>query len=505
MEKHNDVTIAGGHVYNFYTYNSGNFVSYGGTLEIKNNTIIHNIGENYGFLDGAEIVDIVLNFWIARTSEFLDGSILYNPELKIGFEHEDFFIRVKANKKKVVLMGDVYIQHHQDNSYKTYAFYRRVRAIKYCQKFLISMDAKSLKQFFNGKLHRVVDGIKDSYLDFSTELYPSEVSLVENYLSALHNKNDSQNKLLIFNSLKFLFSKYNYFEKDFSDKKFFNMYKMVMSTVCYEHSYGEPKYKLLIKLTKDNLLRSDTVFNRVKRILKDILKNILNNNTYNKLLNLYNVIRQQKNIASSNFNSQVFIDNEVYVIENNIRTRIYDLQCLNGLEIFFYGVNNILEIELPITFTKSEIFMGSNNFFSINSTSHIIKALHVNMRSNGSSLTIGSDVIIMDGVRIVSHNGKNIEIGNDCLMATNITIRNSDGHTISDKNNIDIILNEAKDVFIGNHVWLAEGVVVSKGSIILDNSVVGCNSFVNKRFNEPNIIIAGSPAVVVKKEIMWQH
>lgn len=41
------------------------------------------------------------------------------------------------------------------------------------------------------------------------------------------------------------------------------------------------------------------------------------------------------------------------------------------------------------------------------------------------------------------------------------------------------------------------------GSVIPDNSVVGTNALVTKHFEEKNILIAGSPAKIVKKNIKW--
>ena len=41
--------------------------------------------------------------------------------------------------------------------------------------------------------------------------------------------------------------------------------------------------------------------------------------------------------------------------------------------------------------------------------------------------------------------------------------------------------------------------------IIADNSIVGWGSIVTKEFNEPNVIIAGIPAKIVKRGINWDR
>ena len=40
---------------------------------------------------------------------------------------------------------------------------------------------------------------------------------------------------------------------------------------------------------------------------------------------------------------------------------------------------------------------------------------------------------------------------------------------------------------------------------IADNSIVGWGSIVTKEFNEPNVIIAGIPAKIVKRGINWDR
>lgn len=48
-------------------------------------------------------------------------------------------------------------------------------------------------------------------------------------------------------------------------------------------------------------------------------------------------------------------------------------------------------------------------------------------------------------------------------------------------------------------------VKIGKNTKIPDNSIVGWGSIVTKVFNEPNIILAGIPAKIVKRGINWDR
>lgn len=93
-----------------------------------------------------------------------------------------------------------------------------------------------------------------------------------------------------------------------------------------------------------------------------------------------------------------------------------------------------------------------------------------------------------------------IIIGEDCMFSNTIVVRTSDSHPIYDIEGQR--LNPAKDVIIGNHVWVAPNSVIMKGAVISDGSVVGSHSMVNKEV-PANCLMVGMPARVVKENIHW--
>ena len=64
-------------------------------------------------------------------------------------------------------------------------------------------------------------------------------------------------------------------------------------------------------------------------------------------------------------------------------------------------------------------------------------------------------------------------------------------------------INTAKDVFIGEHVWIGYRATLLKGTRIADGSIIGTGSIANKTFMQQNCVIVGNPAKVVKENIIW--
>lgn len=46
---------------------------------------------------------------------------------------------------------------------------------------------------------------------------------------------------------------------------------------------------------------------------------------------------------------------------------------------------------------------------------------------------------------------------------------------------------------------------ILKGASINDNSIIGFKSLVTKKYTEKNVIIAGSPAKIIKTNINWEE
>lgn len=122
------------------------------------------------------------------------------------------------------------------------------------------------------------------------------------------------------------------------------------------------------------------------------------------------------------------------------------------------------------------------------------------LRDDGSVIRIGARTQGRSD-SFCSMEGGIVEVGEDSLFSYNVEVRNTDSHSIIDKEGNRT--NPAENVYIGKHVWIAQDSLILKGSYIIDNSIVGAKSLVNKKFTEDGSIIAGAPAKVLKSGYNW--
>lgn len=185
------------------------------------------------------------------------------------------------------------------------------------------------------------------------------------------------------------------------------------------------------------------------------------------------------------------------------------------------GSNNVLVVEKGGCLNKVTVkIKGSNNRIIIGSNTVMGKNCKIYMFGNNLELIIGEGCSFNhDDELLVQEDNSKIHIGNGCMFSHHINVRTSDAHPIyfcdsKQRSNV------AKNVYIGNHVWIGANVIIQKGSKIGDGCVVATYSVVNHRISsydrEPckvsedciticNSIIAGIPAKVVKKGIFWER
>lgn len=187
-----------------------------------------------------------------------------------------------------------------------------------------------------------------------------------------------------------------------------------------------------------------------------------------------------------------------------------------------HGKNNIISAHGILQRCRIEI-IGNDNYVEIGNYG-VARGLNISIYGNNNRVTIGSDtnftgtnlscwddnnkIVIGNGGNLGKSNisameGKKIVIGDGFLLSFDVEIRTSDSHSIFDENNQRI--NNAKDIYIANNVWIAQKCLIFKGAGIPTGSVIGANSFVNKQLSHERSVYVGSPVRELRTNITWNE
>ena len=201
-----------------------------------------------------------------------------------------------------------------------------------------------------------------------------------------------------------------------------------------------------------------------------------------------------------------FKNNIIEIVrENGTRTRV---RYIKNCEFIFSGDNNHIVLHEPINGMKLKVNVSSGVFIEIHGSkiwNRNISVLKELGETDTNRLIIGKNFTSTDRVHIdFCHGAGDVIIGDDCMFSWDIYIRTGDFHTIYDMQTKKLI-NPNKNVIIGNHVWLGAECRVLKGAIIPDNTVVGTRSVVTSQFHDANVVIAGTPAKVIKSGTGWDR
>lgn len=152
-----------------------------------------------------------------------------------------------------------------------------------------------------------------------------------------------------------------------------------------------------------------------------------------------------------------------------------------------------------LTNTKIQVH-GDNNQIIIENNVRLMGPCKIIMGGN-ATLHIKWNA----GIRGVEFNlnGANIEVGELCMFSYGVTLRNHDSHKILDAHTGEI-MNPAKDIVLGRHVWIGQNATILKGCNIGDDSVIGFGSIVTKSCG-PGSVMTGIPAKIVKENIRWDY
>ncbi|OBZ96649.1 hypothetical protein ADU59_02540 [Pararhizobium polonicum] len=169
--------------------------------------------------------------------------------------------------------------------------------------------------------------------------------------------------------------------------------------------------------------------------------------------------------------------------------------------IRLYGSQNRIELPKTSSFTGHITIRGHGNRILIGENCRLTGELIVKGRNQ--TVTIGEGTTF-ESVYVLSTERCDVTIGRWCMFSRGIEVRTSDSHSLIRKRD-GRRLNRAAPVVVGDHVWVGLGSILNKGTVIPEDCIVGAKSFVNKAFSESGVVLAGTPATVVKRGVTWSR
>ena len=172
-----------------------------------------------------------------------------------------------------------------------------------------------------------------------------------------------------------------------------------------------------------------------------------------------------------------------------------------NVKIYNHGRDNVVEFGKGCRMydCKIQIF-GDGNRVSIDHDC-VCKGMDIWI-SDGSVLKVGHNSHFTGDIHLACLEGKSVSIGKQCLFSNDITFRTGDSHVITDLE--DNRINYGRDIVVGDHVWVGQQVVILKGASIAPDTIVGTRSLITNGVYPANVVLAGSPAKVVKEKVNWR-
>lgn len=197
-------------------------------------------------------------------------------------------------------------------------------------------------------------------------------------------------------------------------------------------------------------------------------------------------------------------DNKIIVVENGNERELAHGEKVPGFAITLGGKNNLVKFFFPTNAKNCSIeCLADDCKIEIRSPLHI-NELRILM-SDGEKQTLTIDEGLSSGPMFIRMSEEcRCEIGKDCMI-NSATLRPSEGHAIIEAASGEIISNPRNPLRIGEHCWIGQAAIFTKNASIPDGTIVGAGAVVTKSFSEKHTAIAGNPASVIRRGVIWKR
>lgn len=194
------------------------------------------------------------------------------------------------------------------------------------------------------------------------------------------------------------------------------------------------------------------------------------------------------------------------VPKNKLHARGVTLNCgvvlINGLKIYSHGRDNRIELGDFVQIRNSTIIIeGSHNRVCLADFS-VLNQVELCMMDDHNEFVVGEHSGLCGKAELAAVEGTKIVIGDRCMLSGQLHFRTGDSHSVVNMSGKRI--NPARDIVIGNHVWIGTRVTCLKGVRVPDNCIVAATTTLCGQYQQENTVIAGVPGKVVKTGVNWE-
>ena len=189
----------------------------------------------------------------------------------------------------------------------------------------------------------------------------------------------------------------------------------------------------------------------------------------------------------------------------NVRENLVYLNDSDGSEfvsssVEFAGTGNVLFVEDGVKLRNSRLrFLGNNSVIHIRKSSRYTRVVSTVFEE--SVLYLGPEASFTSEAHLLPTERKHIIIGRDAMVASRVAFRTADPHLVYSVDSRQRV-NPSASIWVGDHVWLGEDVLLLKGARVGSGSILAARSLVTKRVPS-NTTAAGVPARTVGNGIFW--
>lgn len=152
-------------------------------------------------------------------------------------------------------------------------------------------------------------------------------------------------------------------------------------------------------------------------------------------------------------------------------------------------------------FADSGTFINGSGEIVFEKTANIGGGTFMSIGSEGK-LYFGDKFTVTGEMKLVCYN--KITFGKSVLVGWECRFQDKDFHQLCTPD-MKILGEDNAPINIGDYCWFAQRCSVFKGTTLQKRTVVASNSLLNKKYDKSYCMLAGTPARIVKENVMLHH